>query len=119
MLKGIVATGTDNKVRGVARKVLKLGRHVTHKRTIPGKQGGLGALRKDFLNLGEHVRLTRDIAPIVEDGIAKEDDVLGFRHARGCGAHSTSLRALWLNIASQYKRELLLLLALSGKRIGP
>ena len=80
VLKGVIATSTEHKVRGIKRDALKLPLHIANDRTVNRPQAGLPPIRQDVSELGHNVRFARNISPVIEDEIAKQDYVVTFSH---------------------------------------
>ena len=62
-------------MRSVGRHALQLQGDILTRRTIYSKQGGVATRRQELANLCDHVWPTLGVASVIENRIAKQDDV--------------------------------------------
>src|ERR1700730_1697902 len=74
-VKGVVPSDADCQVSSITGQPAQLTAYLTDYGAIPGEQCGLTALRQHFFQLAQNVGISANIGGVVENGIAKQNDV--------------------------------------------
>src|SRR6202035_2216582 len=95
-VKGVVPSDADYQVSSITGQPAQLTAYLTDYGAIPGEQCGLTALRQHLSQLAHNVGISVNIGGVVENGIAKQDDVY---HCEGL--RITSFRHVGVRARSQ------------------